>query len=62
MIDEARAYEDSGERPSDEFVQRLGKYGILAANIGPNIMLKSFNLPGDIKAEEYDYFTGMFIV
>lgn len=61
MIEEARAYEDSGEKPSDEFVQRLGKYGILAANIGPNPVLESYELPGGIKAEEYDYFTGSYL-
>ncbi|KAI8876973.1 acyl-CoA dehydrogenase NM domain-like protein [Backusella circina FSU 941] len=56
MIEEARQYEDSGERPSDEFVQTLGKAGILACNVGPGPWLNSFELPGGVKPGEYDYF------
>ncbi|CAO3634403.1 unnamed protein product [Mucor hiemalis] len=56
MIEEARAYEDSGERPSDEFVQKLGAHGILAMNVGPSPALKGLSLPGGVKPEEYDYF------
>jgi alkylation response protein AidB-like acyl-CoA dehydrogenase len=56
MIEEARQYEDSGERPSDEFVQKLGKAGVLACNVGPGPWLNNIELPGGIKAEEYDYF------
>lgn len=56
MIEEARQYEDSGERPSDEFLQRLGAHGILAANVGPGPWLKAFQLPGGVNPDEYDYF------
>ena len=56
MIEEARAYEDSGERPSDEFVQKLGSHGILEMNVGPSPALTGLSLPGGVKPEEYDYF------
>ncbi|KAF1805868.1 acyl-CoA dehydrogenase/oxidase [Mucor lusitanicus] len=56
MIEEARQYEESGEKPSDEFLQKLGAHGILAANVGPGPWLKAFKLPGGISADEYDHF------
>ncbi|KAG0176042.1 hypothetical protein DFQ28_007923 [Apophysomyces sp. BC1034] len=59
LAPEARSYEDTGEKPSDEFVQKLGSHGILAANVGPGPWLKPFRLPGNVKAEEYDYFHEM---
>ncbi|CAO3699662.1 unnamed protein product [Rhizopus microsporus] len=56
LIEEARQYEDSGEKPSDELVQKLGAHGILAANVGPGPWLNAFKLPGGIASSEYDYF------
>ncbi|KAI8093740.1 acyl-CoA dehydrogenase/oxidase [Halteromyces radiatus] len=57
---EAREIEDSGERPSDEFVQKVGAAGLLAANIGPDAV-HGIHLPGGIKPEEYDYFYEMIV-
>ncbi|KAG1139093.1 hypothetical protein G6F37_011642 [Rhizopus arrhizus] len=56
LMSEARQYEDREERPSDELVQKLGSYGLLAANIGPGPWLEAFELPGGIQPSEYDYF------
>ncbi|KAI9499666.1 acyl-CoA dehydrogenase/oxidase [Zychaea mexicana] len=63
LAEEAREYEVSGERPSDEFQQKLGSHGLLAANIGPGKFLKDFNiqLPGGVAPEEYDYFHEMIV-
>ena len=63
LAEEAREFEVSGERPSDEFQQKMGSHGLLAANIGPGKFLKEFNiqLPGGITAEEYDYFHEMIV-
>ncbi|SAL95004.1 hypothetical protein [Absidia glauca] len=60
MKTEARELEDSGERPPDAFVQKLGAVGLLAANIGPDAV-KGIALPGGIKPEEYDYFYEMIV-
>ncbi|KAF7721050.1 hypothetical protein EC973_005515 [Apophysomyces ossiformis] len=59
LAPEARGYEDSGDKPSTELLQKLGDLGILAANIGPGPWLKSFRLVGDVKPEEFDYFHEM---
>ncbi|KAI9275679.1 acyl-CoA dehydrogenase/oxidase [Phascolomyces articulosus] len=63
LAEEAREFEVSGERPSDEFQQKMGSHGLLAANIGPGKFLKEFNiqLPGGIPVEEYDYFHEMIV-
>ncbi|ORX56265.1 acyl-CoA dehydrogenase NM domain-like protein [Hesseltinella vesiculosa] len=56
---QAQEYEATGERPSDEFTQILGKHHLLAANIGPDavkLLPPGTLLPGGIKVEEYDYF------
>lgn len=53
---EAQAIDDAGERPPDEFVQKLGSLHLLAANIGPGPWLKGITLPGGIRGEDYDYF------
>jgi alkylation response protein AidB-like acyl-CoA dehydrogenase len=60
MKTEARELEDSGERPPDAFVQKLGAVGLLAANIGPDAV-QGIALPGGIKPEEYDYFYEMIV-
>ncbi|ORZ16220.1 acyl-CoA dehydrogenase/oxidase [Absidia repens] len=60
LKNEAREFEDSGERPSDKFVQKLGAAGLLAANIGPDAV-QGFQLPGGVKPEEYDYFYEMIV-
>ncbi|KAI9311301.1 acyl-CoA dehydrogenase/oxidase [Dichotomocladium elegans] len=61
LAPEAREYEDTGSRPTNEFMQKMGAAGLLAANVGPGKYLKEFNvkLPGDVKPEEYDYFHEM---
>lgn len=52
LMSEARQYEDTGERPSDAFVQKLGAYGLLAVNLGPGPWLASFVLLGGIQPAE----------
>ncbi|CDH52513.1 acyl-dehydrogenase [Lichtheimia corymbifera JMRC:FSU:9682] len=58
LIPEAQELENAGGRIPDEFQQKLGETGLLAANIGPGKWLRDFNvkLPGGISPEEYDYF------
>lgn len=58
LAPEAREFEVNGARPTDEFLQKMGAAGLLAANIGPGPYLREFNvkLPGDIPPEEFDYF------
>ncbi|KAI8984311.1 acyl-CoA dehydrogenase/oxidase [Mycotypha africana] len=56
LMEEARQYEDSGERPPNSFLETLGKHGLIAANIGPGPWLKGIKLPGGVHPEEYDYF------
>jgi hypothetical protein len=53
---EAREFEEQGTRPSDEFMQKLGQHGLLAANIGPGPWLHGMKLPGGVSGEEFDYF------
>ncbi|KAI8064576.1 acyl-CoA dehydrogenase/oxidase [Gongronella butleri] len=63
MRQEAEEYETTGDRPSDEFMQKLGSYGLLAANIGPDAvrLIPTIQLPGGIQPEEYDYFYEMIV-
>lgn len=58
LMPEAQELENAGGRIPDEFQQKLGETGLLAANIGPGKWLRDFNvkLPGGISPEEYDYF------
>lgn len=58
LAPEAQEFEANGTRPSDEFQQKMGAAGLLAANIGPGKFLKEFNikLPGGIDPDEFDYF------
>ncbi|KAI8877986.1 acyl-CoA dehydrogenase NM domain-like protein [Backusella circina FSU 941] len=58
---EAREFEEQGTRPSDEFMQKLGKHGLLAANIGPGPWLHGMTLPGGVSGEEFDYFHEMIV-
>lgn len=53
---EAREFEESGTKPSDEFMKKLGDNGLLAANIGPGPWLHGMTFPGGVKGEEFDYF------
>lgn len=58
LAPEAREFEVNGERPSNEFMEKMGACGLLACNIGPGRYLREFNvqLPGGVAPEEYDYF------
>lgn len=58
LAPEAREFEVNGERPSNEFMEKMGACGLLACNIGPGPYLREFNiqLPGGVAPEEYDYF------
>lgn len=58
LAPEAREFEINGERPSNEFMEKMGASGLLACNIGPGSFLREFNvqLPGGVAPEEYDYF------
>ncbi|KAI8992452.1 acyl-CoA dehydrogenase/oxidase [Pilobolus umbonatus] len=56
IADEARSYEDSGERPPDALVQKLGAAGILAVNMGPGPWLNDYPIPGGVSPQEFDYF------
>ncbi|EIE88106.1 hypothetical protein G6F46_009656 [Rhizopus delemar] len=58
---EAREFEESGTKPSDEFMKKLGDNGLLAANIGPGPWLHGMTFPGGVKGEEFDYFHEMII-
>ncbi|KAI8972295.1 acyl-CoA dehydrogenase/oxidase [Pilobolus umbonatus] len=61
LAEEVRAYEDAGSKPTDEFMQTLGKHNLLAANIGPGPWLHGLTFPGGIKGEEFDYFHEMIV-
>ncbi|KAL1934658.1 hypothetical protein VTP01DRAFT_6840 [Rhizomucor pusillus] len=63
LAPEAQEFEANGTRPSDEFQQKMGAAGLLAANIGPGKFLKEFNikLPGGIDPDEFDYFHEMIV-
>ncbi|KAI9320961.1 acyl-CoA dehydrogenase/oxidase [Dichotomocladium elegans] len=63
LAEEAREIEAAGERPSDEFQQKMGATGLLAANIGPGRHLKEagIRLPGGVAPEEFDYFHEMIV-
>ncbi|KAG0170056.1 hypothetical protein DFQ28_002596 [Apophysomyces sp. BC1034] len=61
LAPEARSFEDSGEKPTDEFMQKLGSHGLLAANVGPGPWLRDYKLPGGVTADEYDYFHEMIV-
>lgn len=56
LADEARAFEDAGSKPSDEFMQKLGENHLLSMNIGPGPMLHGLILPSGLKGEDFDYF------
>ncbi|CDS04548.1 hypothetical protein LRAMOSA07195 [Lichtheimia ramosa] len=63
LAPEAREFEVNGERPSNEFMEKMGACGLLACNIGPGRYLREFNvqLPGGVAPEEYDYFHEMIV-
>lgn len=56
MAPEARELEESGSKPPDEFLKKLGDHNLLAANIGPGPWLHGMTFPGGVKGEEFDYF------
>ncbi|KAI7895633.1 acyl-CoA dehydrogenase/oxidase [Mucor mucedo] len=56
LADEARAFEDAGTKPSDEFMKKLGENHLLSMNIGPGPMLHGLMLPSGLKGEDFDYF------
>ncbi|KAI9020648.1 acyl-CoA dehydrogenase/oxidase [Phycomyces nitens] len=56
MAEEARSFEDSEKKPTDEFMQKLGSYNLLSANVGPGPWLHNTILPGGVTGEEFDYF------
>ncbi|RCH80527.1 hypothetical protein CU098_004320 [Rhizopus stolonifer] len=61
LAPEAREFEESGTKPSDEFMQKLGKHNLLAANIGPSPALAGLILPGGVRGEDFDYFHEMIL-
>ncbi|KAL0073318.1 acyl-CoA dehydrogenase/oxidase [Phycomyces blakesleeanus] len=56
LAEEARHFEDTETKPTDEFMQKLGSYNLLAANVGPGPWLRNITLPGGVTGEEFDYF------
>ncbi|KAL2913977.1 hypothetical protein HK105_206568 [Polyrhizophydium stewartii] len=56
---EALTFEEMDKPASAETFKKLGASGLLASRIGPGEHLKAFNLPGGVKAEEFDYFHEM---
>lgn len=56
VIPEARENDKEGDYPSADVYQKSGEFGLLASRIGPGAWLKGRNLPGGVKAEEFDYF------
>ncbi|KAI7864162.1 acyl-CoA dehydrogenase/oxidase [Spinellus fusiger] len=56
-----RHFEETGKKPTEEFMQKLGSYGILAASLGHGPWLKNYTLPGGVRPEEFDYFHEMIL-
>ena len=56
VLPEAASFEEPGKAASVEVYRKMGDFGLLASRMGPGPHLKGFNLPGGVKAEEFDYF------
>ncbi|CEI89034.1 Putative Acyl-CoA dehydrogenase [Rhizopus microsporus] len=61
MAPEARELEESGFKPPEKFLKKLGDHNLLAANIGPGPWLHGMTFPGGVKGEEFDYFHEMIV-
>ncbi|KAJ3219303.1 hypothetical protein HDU67_001922 [Dinochytrium kinnereticum] len=48
--------EENGGKMPKEIYQAMGRFGLLAARIGPGPHLKGMSLPAGVKPEEFDYF------
>lgn len=56
MLILAILHDEAGKPASKETFKKLGDFGLLACRMGPGPHLKSFNLPGGVRPEEFDYF------
>lgn len=62
LQEEAEQFEESGKIPSKETFLKMGKYGLLAAKLGPGKILQmvckgaQIRLPGGIDPEKFDVF------
>ena len=54
IMPDAIQNDESGTPADAELYKKMGKFGWLACRIGPGPHLKMFNLPGGVKAEEFD--------
>jgi alkylation response protein AidB-like acyl-CoA dehydrogenase len=61
ISEEAMFGEDNDKTISKESMMKLGSAGLLAMRMGPGAHLKSYNLIGGVKAEEFDYFHEMIV-
>ncbi|KAI9347176.1 acyl-CoA dehydrogenase/oxidase [Zopfochytrium polystomum] len=52
----AQEFEENGGKIPIELYQAMGRFGFLAARIGPGPHLKGLKLPGGILPEQFDYF------
>jgi hypothetical protein len=55
VIPEARAHEQTGERPSIELIKKMAENKINYARLGPGKHLHGLTLPGGMKGEDFDY-------
>ncbi|KAI8370210.1 acyl-CoA dehydrogenase/oxidase [Blakeslea trispora] len=61
MMEEARDCDGSGDKPSDNFVRKLGSLGIFALTAGHPEYLGDSALPGGISVKDYDYFHSLLL-
>ncbi|KAI8327085.1 acyl-CoA dehydrogenase/oxidase [Blakeslea trispora] len=60
-FNEARDCDGSGDKPSDNFVRKLGSLGIFALTAGHPEYLGDSALPGGISVKDYDYFHSLLL-